>query len=80
MRVASLSKMFTAVVVLQLAQEGQIDLDEPVGTWLPGLVQGGDQIAVRNLLQHTSGLFDFLEDRSYVAEAYRDPERMFKPA
>lgn len=59
-RIGSNTKTFTAVVVLQLVGEGLIELDEPVETYLPGLVRGagidGSQITVRQLLQHTSGL------------------------
>jgi CubicO group peptidase (beta-lactamase class C family)/peptidoglycan/LPS O-acetylase OafA/YrhL len=78
-RVGSLSKLFTAVVVLQLVEEGTLDLDEPVARWLPELLPDGERITVRQLLQHTSGLFDYLEDRSFVAEAYADPERLWSP-
>jgi D-alanyl-D-alanine carboxypeptidase len=78
MRIASISKTFTAVTVLQLAEEGVINLDAPMSTWLPGLVPAADQITVRNLLQHTTGLYDFLEDGSYVGQAYQNG-RVFEP-
>jgi D-alanyl-D-alanine carboxypeptidase len=78
-RIASLSKIFTSVVVLQLVEEGTLALDAPMSTWLPNLIPNGDTITVRNLLQHTSGLYDYLEDRSYVNRAYRDPDRAFAP-
>jgi D-alanyl-D-alanine carboxypeptidase len=78
-RVGSVSKMFTAVVVLQLVEEGKIDLDAPIATWLPGLVPKADAITVRELLQHTSGLYDYLEDRRFVSQAYDDPQRIFEP-
>ena len=80
LRIASISKIFTAVVVLQLAQEGAINLDAPIEAYLPGVVPRGDAIRVRNLLNHTSGLYDYLEDRSFVPQAYQDPGRIWKPA
>jgi D-alanyl-D-alanine carboxypeptidase len=62
-RIASNTKMFTATVVLQLVEEGVVELDEPIETYLPGLVRGagidGREITVRQLLQHTSGLADY---------------------
>lgn len=79
-RIASLSKMFTAVVVLQLVQEGKIDLNAALTTYVPDLVPNGNAITVRNLLQHTTGLYDFLEDRNFVAQAYQNPQRTWKPA
>jgi peptidoglycan/LPS O-acetylase OafA/YrhL/CubicO group peptidase (beta-lactamase class C family) len=79
MRIGSLSKLFTAVAALQLVEEGAISLDEPVETWLPGLLPNGGRITVRHLLQHTSGLYDYLEDRRFVGEAYADPGRQWAP-
>ncbi|GCD41132.1 serine hydrolase domain-containing protein [Streptomyces paromomycinus] len=65
-RIGSVTKTFTATVVLQLAAEGRIELDAPVERYLPGLIRGGNghgydgrRITVRQLLQHTSGLPDY---------------------
>ncbi|RSM69311.1 serine hydrolase [Amycolatopsis sp. WAC 01375] len=64
-RIGSNTKTFTATVVLQLVGEGKIELDEPVETYLPGVVRGkggdGRKITVRQLLQHTSGLPDYVD-------------------
>ncbi|MFE7316505.1 serine hydrolase domain-containing protein [Streptomyces sp. NPDC057555] len=69
-RIGSNTKTFTAVVVLQLVGEGKIGLDEPVDTYLPGLVRGdeidGRHITIRQLLQHTSGLPDY---SAYIKDA-----------
>lgn len=65
-RAASTSKTFTAVVVLQLAAERRLSLDDTVEHWLPGVVRGhgndGARITVRDLLQQTSGLYDYITD------------------
>ena len=62
-RIGSISKTFTAVVTMQLVQEGKITFDEPIETYLPGLIRGegidGSKITVRQLLQHTSGLPEY---------------------
>jgi D-alanyl-D-alanine carboxypeptidase len=58
-RMGSITKPFVATVVLQLVGEGEIELDAPVDRYLPGLVSR--DITVRHLLQHTSGLPDYLE-------------------
>ncbi|WFE25439.1 serine hydrolase [Solwaraspora sp. WMMD791] len=64
-RIASSSKMFASVIVLQLVGEGKVDLDGSVETYLPGLVRSPgvdpEAITVRQLLQHTSGLPDYLD-------------------
>jgi D-alanyl-D-alanine carboxypeptidase len=70
-RIASNTKTFTATVILQLVGEGLVELDAPVERYLPGLVRGpggdGNAITVRQLLQHTSGLPE------YVGVLYEDP-------
>lgn len=65
-RVGSITKSFTSVAVLQQSAKGRIQLDGPVGDYLPGLVPGerGHKITVRMLMNHTSGLGD------YIAEAF----------
>ncbi|UQI45433.1 beta-lactamase family protein [Streptomyces sp. HU2014] len=64
-RIGSNTKTFTAVVVLQLVGEGKVDLDAKVDTYLRGLVRGegidGRRITVRQLLQQTSGLPDYVK-------------------
>ncbi|MEU7412378.1 MULTISPECIES: serine hydrolase domain-containing protein [Streptomyces] len=65
-RIGSTTKTFVATVLLQLAGEGRLSLDDTVDTWLPGLVRGhgndGRRVALRQLLQHTSGLPDYIGD------------------
>ncbi|MEU7023865.1 serine hydrolase domain-containing protein [Streptomyces sp. NPDC046203] len=64
-RAGSNTKPFTAVVVLQLVAEKKVALDAPVDTYLPGLLRGegidGRHITVRQLLQHTSGLPEYMD-------------------
>jgi D-alanyl-D-alanine carboxypeptidase len=56
-RIGSISKVFTAVVTLQLAAEGRVDLDRSVQHYLPGLLPAScPTITIRQLLNHTSGL------------------------
>ncbi|MPZ94817.1 MAG: serine hydrolase [Propionibacteriales bacterium] len=57
-RAGSITKTFLSTVVLQLADKGRLRLDDPVEEWLPGAVPDGDLITVRQLLNHTSGVYD----------------------
>ncbi|WP_034484107.1 serine hydrolase domain-containing protein [Actinomadura oligospora] len=65
-RIASVTKAFTATVILQLVGEGKLHLSDPVDRWLPGVVSGngndGKAIKIRHLLQHTSGIHDDYPD------------------
>ncbi|MEV2253808.1 serine hydrolase domain-containing protein [Streptomyces sp. NPDC050147] len=62
-RIGSTTKTFTATVLLQLVGERLLSLDDTVEKWLPGVVKGnghdGSAITVRQLLNHTSGIFNY---------------------
>ncbi|WP_020575447.1 serine hydrolase domain-containing protein [Actinopolymorpha alba] len=79
-RIGSVTKAFTAVAVLQQVGLGGIDLDAPIGRYLPDLVPGerGQRVTVRMLLEHTSGignyiapLFPSMPDSLASVDAYR---------
>jgi D-alanyl-D-alanine carboxypeptidase len=59
-RAGSVTKTFVATVVLQLVGEGRLRLDDTVESRLPGVLPDGHRITVRHLLNHTSGLFDYV--------------------
>jgi D-alanyl-D-alanine carboxypeptidase len=72
-RIGSNTKTFVSVVVLQLAGEGRLSLDDPVERWLPGVVSGhgndGRKVTVRMLLQQTSGIADYTTDLAVLTTA-----------
>ncbi|UCC87731.1 MAG: beta-lactamase family protein [Anaerolineales bacterium] len=57
----SIAKSFEAALALKLAEEGLIDLDQPISTWLPEHVHVDGRITVRQLLNHSSGVFNVFE-------------------
>jgi D-alanyl-D-alanine carboxypeptidase len=64
-RIGSITKMFTAVVVHQLVQEGKLSLDDPTSKYLPEDVTHGienaDKATIRQLLGHTSGILNYTD-------------------
>src|SRR5688572_2173622 len=78
-RAGSLVKTFVAVVVAQLAAEGQLALDDDIARFLPGLIRTAEPITVRQLLNHTSGLFDYWSDERFFADLLADPARAWTP-
>ncbi len=64
--IASITKLFTSTLILQLADEGRIELDAPFGAYLPNYPgAGADRATVRMLLNHTSGIAQFDTVGSY---------------
>ena len=66
-RIGGLTKSFTATVVLQLVREKKLALGDTVEHWLPGVISNGDAISIRQLLNHTSGISDYVRDPAYLA-------------
>jgi D-alanyl-D-alanine carboxypeptidase len=60
--IASLTKSMVATAVLELVDSGRLGLDDPVEKWLPGQVRGGEQMTVRDLLSHRSGLHQLSDE------------------
>ncbi len=61
-RAASLTKPMLAAIVLQLVDEGQLSLDDPFNDYFPQLLSDAPKpVTIRQLLQHTSGLYDYIE-------------------
>lgn len=75
-RIGSLTKAFTATVLLQLVGEGTLALDDTVERWLPGLVAGGDAITLGHLVGQASGLYNYTDDLSDAATVV---EGRFRP-
>lgn len=80
MYVASVGKVFTAVVALQLCEERKLDLEAPISTWLPAeltkRIPSSDKITLRHLLAHTSGIFDYMNDDAIWRNDFsEDPRR-----
>ncbi|KWU54312.1 D-alanyl-D-alanine carboxypeptidase [Bacillus mycoides] len=81
-RIGSVTKTFTATVVLQLAEENRLNLDDSIEKWLPGVIQGNEyddkQITIRQVLNHTSGIAEYTRSKSFnlmdTKKSYRAEE------
>lgn len=79
-RIASLTKTFVASVVLQLVAEGKLGLDDSIERWLPGVVPNGAEITLRQLLSHTSGIFNFTDDLTWQSTELANPGHVWSPS
>ncbi|MGX1508537.1 UNVERIFIED_CONTAM: D-alanyl-D-alanine carboxypeptidase [Streptomyces graminofaciens] len=79
-RISCITKPFVSVVVLQLVAEGRLDLDRTVESYLPGLLPYGEKITVRNLMQHTSGLYNYMDSFQKPGDRFlRDRYKHYEP-
>jgi len=59
-KIASITKVFTSALILQLYEQGKLDLNKPIGAYLPDYAgEGADKVTMHQLLNHTSGLANF---------------------
>ncbi|MBE9215596.1 beta-lactamase family protein [Plectonema cf. radiosum LEGE 06105] len=83
-QIGSITKTFTAVVVLKLAEEGKLSLDDTLEKWLPEIAQNipdGNNITIRQLLNGSSGIYDVIENINtpLYQEILKNPRREWKP-
>jgi len=91
LKIASIAKTFTATLVLQLMEEGYLDLDDTIDKFLDNPIVNldslhvyegiayGRQITIEQLLSHTSGIADYMEDPRFVPDVLADPQRQYGP-
>jgi D-alanyl-D-alanine carboxypeptidase len=78
-RIASNTKTMTAAVILQLAQEGKLSVDDPVSKYVAG-VPNGEHITIAELLEMRSGLYNYTNGPELAASIDHDPAKAWSPA
>ena len=77
-RIGSISKTFTATVILQLADEGLLSLDDTLDKYVTGIPDAG-KITVRQLCNNTSGLANYGQSREVISTIEKEPHRVWTP-
>lgn len=78
-RIASITKTFTATVVLQLVEEGRLSLDDRLETFITG-IPNGEEITLRQVLNMTAGIYNYVFDPLIADDYTADPLLPFDPA
>ncbi|MDO8367500.1 MAG: serine hydrolase [Saprospiraceae bacterium] len=82
-KAASLTKTFIAALALKLVEEGKFGLDDPLTQWLPekplSNLKNANISTVRQLLNHTTGIADVIEDEGFYLAVLNDPARKWTP-
>lgn len=72
LRLGSITKQFTAVAILMLADQGKLALNDPITRFFPDYPTGGKVITIEHLLTHTSGIASYTSKPDYVATMAKD--------
>jgi D-alanyl-D-alanine carboxypeptidase len=82
-RVGSTVKMFTATTVMKMAEEGKLNLDDKISTYLSGdvinKIDNADRATIRQLLHHSSGIYNYIQNLNFQTASLNDFIREWKP-
>jgi D-alanyl-D-alanine carboxypeptidase len=85
-RIGSVTKTYVAAVVVRLAEHGVLTLDDTIQDWLPDVQQHLPDpgnidmtITVRQLLNHSSGIYNYLDSRPLAQDRADDPDKIWTP-
>ena len=82
-RVGSTVKTFTAVTIFLLAEEGKLDLDDPASEYLTDAdlkdLENADRATIRQLLQHSSGIYNYIQSLKFQTASINDLIKEWKP-
>ena len=79
MRIASVSKAFSGAVALELVERGKLRLNETIGQRLPGLLPRANKVTLRQVLNHTGGLPDYIRDPAFLRRLKANPAARMSP-
>ena len=77
-RIGSITKTVTVTVIMQLAEEGELSLDDPINKYIAG-IPNGDRITLRQLADMTSGVASYTKSAAFSDVYFAKPETIFTP-
>jgi D-alanyl-D-alanine carboxypeptidase len=82
-KLASVTKMYIGVLVMQLVEQGRIDLDAKIPEYLPDdqikKVKNAKETTIRQLMNHTSGIYDIITGQDFYLAVLNDPPHNWEP-
>lgn len=73
----SIGKIFTSTTILQLVEEGKLTLEDSLYEWLPAYPYIDSTITIRQLLNHTSGLYNFVDNDNFWEAIFSEPSKVW---
>ncbi len=82
-KVASITKFFMGALTMMLNEEGVLNLDDKISKYLPEKIikkiENADETTIRQLLNHTSGIYDHVADQGFYLKLLNNPNKNWKP-
>lgn len=78
-RIASVSKPYSGAILLKLASQGKVTLGSKIGKLLPSLPKAWGSVTVAQLLQHSSGIPDYIKDKQFLQQFIANPQMQRTP-
>jgi D-alanyl-D-alanine carboxypeptidase len=83
-KIASLTKMFMGVLTLKLQEEGILNINDPLTKYLSKTdledIENADRVTLKNLLNHSTGIYEVIEDQGFYLQVLNDPTKHWYPA
>jgi D-alanyl-D-alanine carboxypeptidase len=77
--IGSNTKTFTASILLKMQENGMLSLDDTIGTWLQNIPNVNGQITIRQMLNHTSGLYSYTDTSAFFTAMNSDYHHIYQP-
>src|SRR5690606_4153707 len=77
--IGSNTKVFTSAIILKLQEDGKLSIDDTIGTWLHNIPFVDGQITIKQMLNHTSGLFSYTNHTNFFAALNADYNKVWQP-
>lgn len=77
--IGSNTKTFISVLMLMLQEEGKLDLDDSIGNWIKNVPNVNGKTTIRQLLNHTSGIYNYTNNEDWIEEIFKDQRKIWKP-
>ncbi|MBS1771383.1 MAG: serine hydrolase [Bacteroidetes bacterium] len=77
--IGSNTKTYTAAIILKLQEEGKLSLDDTIGKWLQNIPNVNGQITIRQMLNHTSGLYNYTNNSAFFTAMNSDYTKVYQP-
>lgn len=79
-KIASVTKLMFGTAILRLEERGLLSLDDPISKYIPSdklkkISNGNQPVTIRNLMNHTSGFYDIIEDEGFYLQVLNDPAK-----